>query len=209
MIFLLTYIFPTQYFLPRHPPRPRASKTTPLISEGSTSSGVKITPPLMEDNCSDSGPGPSPGSSVKQSAVMRDQQGDDDEEEDDDDGGNEEESGGDNDNESIDNSADDNSVDDNSSAEEDDDEDNDYDEDNDCDENNGAPDGSRGSDEESVALIVALGGMGKCLVALQRCSRDIQVSYKITRQQLFRPHYDRTCNKPALTHPLTHAQYTH
>ena len=170
MIFLLTYIFPTQYFLPRHPPRPRASKTTPLISEGSTSSGVKITPPLMEDNCSDSGPGPSPGSSVKQSAVMRDQQGDDDEEEDDDDGGNE---------------------------------------DNDCDENNGAPDGSRGSDEESVALIVALGGMGKCLVALQRCSRDIQVSYKITRQQLFRPHYDRTCNKPALTHPLTHAQYTH
>ena len=37
------------------------------------------------------------------------------------------------------------------------------------------PNGSDANDEESVALIVALGGMGKCLVALQRCSRDIQV----------------------------------
>ena len=136
---------------PRHPPRPRTSdKSTPLIREDSTNSGATASLLSTDNNdniCSDS----SPGHSLKQTKVLDEQQ-----EEDDVDG---EEEGGDNDDnndEGDDISGEDASADDNSN---DDDDGNDED----------------GDDEEGVALIVALGGMGKCLVALQRCTRDIQV----------------------------------
>ena len=153
------------------------NKTIPLIGEDSTNSGATGGVVSTKNNDNDSmrpDPESSPGLKQKeQKEGLREKaevvneddgeiEGEEGEEEGDDnnDDGNDDDDNEDDEDEDVN---DDGDTDDDVESDEGDDED--------------VPNDSDANDEESIALIVALGGMGKCLVALQRCSRDIQVRW--------------------------------